>query len=494
MENTRRASGILLPIFSLPSNYGVGTFGKEAYAFVDMLKNAEQQYWQILPLCPTSFGDSPYQSFSTFAGNSYFIDLEMLISEGLLSKEECDAVDFGENRCLIDYEKLYFGRYPLLKKAFAKSNHRKTQDFVKFKRQNASWLQDYCLYMAVKSRFNNASWQEWDDDIKSHQPDAIKRYTGELAEEIEFHRFLQYYFTKQWSALKEYANTNGIKIIGDLPIYVAMDSTDVWSNPSMFLLDERLNPEKVAGVPPDCFSNEGQLWGNPLYNWKSHEQDKYRWWIKRIEYATRLYDTLRIDHFRGFDAYWSVPYGEKNAVNGEWCKGPGLDLFRRIKKRLGNVNIIAEDLGVQTDSLRTLLSKTGFPGMKVMQFGFSNGGDSEHLPHNYRQKSVAYTGTHDNTTMQHWYNELNPNDKEFLNRYCRAVSENPVYDIIATVFQSVAELVVIPLQDYLELGEEARINTPSTLGDNWKWRMEKGQFTEPLQTRIAQITKTYSRC
>lgn len=492
-KRTKRASGILLPIFSLPSDYGIGTFGKEAYAFVDMLKRAEQKYWQILPLCPTSYGDSPYQSFSTFAGNPYFIDLELLIFEGLLSKEECDEVDFGNDNCFIDYHKLYNERFPLLKKAFIRSRYRETKDYNEFSNQNASWLQDYCLYMAVKTRFNNMSWLEWDEDIKSRQPNAMQRYAEELAEEIDFHWFLQYSFAKQWKALKKYANEKGIQIFGDLPIYVAMDSADVWANPSLFQLDKGLNPQYVAGVPPDAFSDEGQLWGNPLYHWENHKQQGYGWWINRIKHATRLYDIVRIDHFRGFDAYWSIPYGEENAKVGEWCQGPGLDLFQQIESKLGHIDIIAEDLGIQTQSLHTLLQQTGFPGMKVLQFGMNDGEDSEHLPHNYTKESVVYTGTHDNNTLLQWYKGLKEAEKDFVNRYCRVTSDQPNYDIITTVYQSAANLVIIPLQDYLELGGDARINRPSTVEENWKWRLEKGQFNALIQNRIAQLTKTYFR-
>ncbi|MDD2286257.1 MAG: 4-alpha-glucanotransferase [Paludibacter sp.] len=493
MKQNERASGILLPIFSLPSNYGIGTFGKEAYHFVDDLKISKQKYWQILPLCPTGFGDSPYQSFSTFAGNPYFIDLDMFIREGLITKEECERVDFGNHSSQIDYEKLRLGRYPLLKKAFSNSKHRNQKDYIEFTKKNASWLENYCLYMAIKSRFNDVSWLEWDDDIKFRRPGAIKRYKKDLAEDIAFHSFLQFYFTKQWNALKEYANKKGIKIIGDIPIYVAMDSADVWADPSLFQLDENLNPISVSGVPPDYFSETGQLWGNPLYNWERHEKDGYNWWIKRIAYAAKLYDTVRIDHFKGFDGFWAIPYDEKTAVNGQWCKGPGIDLFRRIEKQLGYVDIIAEDLGIQTESLNELLKQTGYPGMKVIQFGFDNGNDSNNLPHHYLQRSVAYTGTHDNATLLEWYKGLSRKDKSFLRRYCRVNGSNPVDDIIITVFQSVADLVIVPIQDYLALGAEGRINVPSTVGDNWKWRLTKGQFKKSVQKRIAKMTETYFR-
>jgi 4-alpha-glucanotransferase len=493
MIHNERASGILLPIFSLPSRYGIGTFGKEAYAFVDALKNSKQKYWQILPLCPTGFGDSPYQSFSTFAGNPHFIDLDMLIGESLLTKEDCEGIDFGKNSSRIDYMKLRSGRYKLLKKAYANSKHHNRKDYIEFTERNGSWLEDYCLYMAIKRRFKDLSWLEWDDDIKFRRKIAIEHYRKALNEEIEFHSFMQFYFIKQWSALKEYSNRNGIKIIGDIPIYVAMDSADVWAEPSLFDLDESLNPVNVAGVPPDYFSENGQLWGNPLYNWENHKKDGYRWWIKRIEYAAKLYDTVRIDHFKGFDSYWAVPCNEITAINGQWCEGPGIDLFREIEKQLGYIDIIAEDLGVQTASLHDLLKQTGYPGMKVIQFGFINGNDSEHLPHHYLKKSVAYTGTHDNSTLLQWYKELSKKEKIFLRRYCRTSSINPVNDIIKTVFQSVANLVIVPIQDYLALDGEARINVPSTVGDNWKWRLKKDQFKKSVQRQIARMTETYFR-
>jgi len=488
-----RASGILLPVFSLPSDYGIGTFGKEAYEFIDILNATRQKYWQVLPLCPTGYGDSPYQSFSTFAGNPYFIDLDILVSEDLLSKEECDEVDFGSNNCCIEYEKLYHGRYALLEKAFERFVNWETKDYTEFIEQNALWLHDYCLYMAIKGRFNHTAWWEWDEDIKFRQSDALQRYTEELAEEIKFHYFLQYCFIKQWKALKKYANEKEIRIFGDLPIYTALDSADVWANPSLFQLDKGLNPQYVAGVPPDAFSDQGQLWGNPLYNWEYHKNEGYHWWINRIAHATRLFDMVRIDHFRAFDAYWSIPYGEANAVVGEWCQGPGMDLFLEMKGKLGHINIVAEDLGVQTEGLHKLLQQTGFPGMKVLQFGINDGEDSEHLPHNYTNESIVYTGTHDNSTLLQWYRDLNGIDRAFLNRYCRVTSDKPNYDIIATIFQSTANLVIIPLQDYLELGGEARINRPSTVEGNWRWRLDKGQLHTKIQNRITELTKTFFR-
>lgn len=493
MDTTTRGSGILLPVFCLPSNYGIGTFGKEAYNFVDFLKKAKQKYWQILPLGVTGFGDSPYQSFSAYAGNPYFIDLDILIEKNLLTKEQCDVVDFGSDEGLIDYEKMYRERCTLLRAAYKKKRHKRTKGYARFVEENHYWLKDYCLFMAVKQRFNNVSWQEWDEDIKFRHPKALKKYSKELEDEIEFQLFLQYLFFKQWFSLKKYANKNNIKIIGDLPIYVAMDSADAWANPELFQFDENLSPKMVAGVPPDSFSKIGQLWGNPLYAWENHKADNYSWWIKRISAVLKMYDTVRIDHFRGFSEYWAVPFGSSDARAGGWCKGPGYDLFLQIKKQLGEVNIIAEDLGVQTGGLKSLLKKSGFPGMKVLQFGFSNMQNSEHLPHNYPKNCIVYTGTHDNTTTFDWFDNLEPFDRLFVIKYCRAMSCNPIYDIIKTALVSVADLVIIPIQDYLELGAEARINTPSTLGNNWVWRLKKGQITDFIQDMIARLATIYFR-
>lgn len=492
MNNERRASGILLPIFSLPSRYGIGTFGREAYAFVDALKEARQKYWQVLPLGPTSYGDSPYSSFSTFAGNPYMIDLEQLMEEKLLTRTECNAADFGEDPGHIDYGKLYTARFPLLKKAYRRSKHRETAEFLRFMAENEDWLGDYCLFMALKTRFNGAAWQNWVRAIKSRKPEAVEKYQQELADEIDFHRFLQFYFTKQWTALKAYANQNGIQIIGDLPIYVAMDSADAWANPHLFRFSASLKPTEVAGVPPDYFSADGQLWGNPLYNWPVHKKTGYSWWLRRISYAMGLYDTLRIDHFRGFAEYWAVPFGSATARNGRWRKGPGMDLFRTLERSLGQKDIIAEDLGVQSEGSARLLEQSGFPGMCVLQFAFNQFEDSNYLPHNYRKNCVVYTGTHDNTTTLGWYDTLSHNDRLFVDQYCRSSAARPADGIIATAFQSVARLVIIPIQDYLNLDAGARINTPSTLG-NWTWRLQKGQFGKAVQQRIAGLTRTYFR-
>jgi len=493
MNNSQRASGVLMPIFSLPSKYGIGTFGKEAYNFVDALKTAKQKYWQILPLCPTSYGDSPYQSFSTFAGNPYFIDLEMLIEEGCLTKKQCDAVDFGEKDDSIDYFKMYNARYELLREAYQKSNYKNTNDYARFTKRNSYWLFNYCLFMALKKHFNNITWLEWDDDIKHRNHSAINKYKKELSDEINFQSFMQFYFSKQWSALKNYTNKKGIKIIGDLPIYVAMDSADAWADPHLFMFDENLKPQTVAGVPPDYFSAYGQLWGNPIYNWQNHKKTNYDWWVKRLSHVSKLYDTVRIDHFRGFAEYWAVPFGERTAKKGNWEKGPGFDLFKEIKNKLGDIDIIAEDLGVTSKGLEKLMAKCEYPGMKILQFAFSKWQDSNYLPHNYTKNCVVYTGTHDNTTTLQWFNDLKMTDKHFVTEYCRVNVKNPVYDIIETAFSSVANLVIIPMQDYLIMNGNARINTPSTLGFNWQWRLKKCQFNKKLQLKIALITETYFR-
>lgn len=492
-----RASGILLPISSLPSKYGIGTFSKSAYGFIDILKEAGQRYWQILPLGPTGYGDSPYQSFSTFAGNPYFIDLEALIEEGYLTVSECEAYDVGSNPSYVDYEKIYLSRFEILRKAYERSNIREVDSFKKFKEKNAFWLKDYALYMAVKNHFKGKSFLFWDDDIKCREQSAIDRYTKMYSDEIEFNEYIQYMFTKQWESLKEYANKNDIKIIGDIPIYVAFDSADTWANPHLFQLDENRNPVAVSGCPPDAFSPTGQLWGNPLYNWEVHRQEGYSWWITRIAFCLNLYDMLRVDHFRGFDEYYSIPYGDTTAENGHWIKGPGNELFQALHNELGNdINIIAEDLGFMTESVKELLKDTGYPGMKVLEFAFDSRDDSDHLPHNYVRNSIVYTGTHDNDTIHGWYQSISREDKEFAKEYLNNYNtkrKDIHWDYIRLASGSVAKLCIIPIQDYLGLGREARINTPSTLGDNWKWRMTKGQITPEIVEKIREITRIYGR-
>ncbi len=493
-----RKSGILMPIASLPSKYGIGTFSKEAYKFVDFLCDAGQKLWQILPLGPTGYGDSPYQSFSTFAGNPYYIDLENLVEKGYLRKSECKACDFGDDPEKVDYEKVYLARFDILRKAFrrafSENDLGNTVEYKAFTEKNAYWLDDYALYMAVKNEFDGVSWAEWDSDIKLRRPGALERYRKRCAEEIEFYRFQQYLFSVQWQALKQYANEKGIEIVGDIPIYVAFDSADTWASPKLFQLDEKCIPIAVAGCPPDAFSATGQLWGNPLYDWEYHKKTKFAWWMQRIAYCFELYDVVRIDHFRGFDEYWSIPYGDPTAERGKWCKGPGYAIFDVMKKTLGDKKVIAEDLGFLTDSVIALVEKTGYPGMKILQFAFDSREDSDYLPHNYTRNSVVYTGTHDNDTTIGWYNQLSEADRNFAGRYLDIRSKKKVeWVFIRAALASVSDTAIIPMQDYLGLDETARINIPSTLGINWMWRMKKGACTKKLAEKIRKMTKLYGR-
>lgn len=491
-----RKCGVLLPVASLPSAYGIGCFSKEAYEFVDRLRDAGQSCWQILPMGPTGYGDSPYQSFSTFAGNPYFIDPCDLVERGYITKHMCDSYDFGDDPEYVDYEKIYKGRFLLLREAWKNSGIAEDKDFQRFVKENSSWLDDYALYMAVKASFDNVCWVEWDEDIKTRKPAALKAYREKFAEEIEFYQFQQYMFRVQWDKLKAYANENGIEIIGDIPIYVAFDSADAWAGPELFQFDEGCNPKAVAGVPPDAFSDTGQLWGNPLYDWGYHKKTGYKWWMQRLRACYQMYDIVRIDHFRAFDAYYAIPVDAKTAVIGEWRSGPGYELFETMKKELGKRQVIAEDLGLLTPSVLKLVRKTGYPGMKVLQFSFNANEESDYLPHNYQRNCVVYTGTHDNDTLLGWYATLNRQDKKFCNAYlgitrCRK-SELP-WAFIRAAFSSVADLAVIPMQDYLGLGSEARINMPSTLGGNWQWRMLPGAFTKELAERMNACAKLYGR-
>lgn len=489
-----RRSGILMPIFSLPSKYGIGCFSKEAYEFVDFLEKAGQKLWQILPLGPTSYGDSPYQSFSTFAGNPYFIDLDELVKEGMLTSKELDKCDMGDTERYIDYEKMYKNRMAVLRNAFERSHIESDERFVQFCNDNAEWLPDYALFMAVKDSFNGVSWDKWDEDIRLRKPEAMQRYKDECSGQIRFYEFLQYKFACQWKKLKSYANSRGIEIVGDIPIYVAFDSADVWASPELFQLDESLLPTAVAGCPPDAFCATGQLWGNPLYRWDYHKQTGFSWWMKRFAHSFSLYDVVRVDHFRAFDEYYSIPFGDKTAEFGKWIEGPGLELFEVLKSTLGSKQIIAEDLGFLTPSVIKLVNDTGFPGMKVLHFGFYEDSTSEYLPHNYGTNCVVYTGTHDNDTTVSWYRSMSRGDKEFTKDYLNVRSSRNInWVLIRTALSSVADTAVIPIQDYLGLGNEARINTPSTLGDNWKWRVYAGELTNELADKIRRLTKVYGR-
>ena len=492
----KRAAGILMPITSLPSEYGIGCFSKSAYDFVDWLKEAGQSYWQILPLGPTSYGDSPYQSFSTFAGNPYFISLKALVEEGVLTKEDCEKVNWGKRADSVDYEKIYKGRYKLLRKAYENSNISENQDYQRFVAENNWWLSDYALFMAVKDQFGGVEWTKWAEDIRLRWGNAMDYYRRELYFDIEFQQYMQFKFYEQWMKLKKYANEKGIQIIGDIPIYVAFDSADAWANPELFQFDENSTPLAVAGCPPDAFAATGQLWGNPLYRWDYHAQTGYVWWISRLRHCFTLYDVVRVDHFRGFDEYYAIPYGDKTAENGVWKKGPGIDLFHTVKKELGDVNIIAEDLGYLTESVMKLVEDTGYPGMKVLQFAFDSREESNYLPHNYPHNCVVYTGTHDNNTVRGWLDDMCEEDnalaEDYMNNADTPKDERP-WEFIRLALGSVADLAVIPLQDYLCLGTEARINLPSTLGNNWKWRLVPGQVTDEMLEKMCHLNKLFGR-
>lgn len=494
-----RAAGILLSITSLPSEYGIGSFSQSAYDFVDWLKDAGQTYWQILPICPTSYGDSPYQSFSTFAGNPYFISLEALIEEGVLTKEECDSVDFGDDDADVNYERLYEGRKILLTMAYERSNIAQNQEYQRFLEENRWWLSDYALFMALKEFFGGKCWYEWPEDIRLRYGYALDYYRRELYFDIEYQQYLQFKFFEQYRALKAYANTKGIRIIGDIPIYVAMDSADVWAHPELFQLDGNNMPTAVAGCPPDGFSATGQLWGNPLYRWDYHCQTGYSWWLSRLWYCYQLYDVTRIDHFRGFDEYYAIPYGEDSAVNGHWEKGPGIGLFRCVEANLGWHETIAEDLGYVTDSVRQLVHESGFPGMKVLEFAFDSrdsGSANDYLPHNYIENCVAYTGTHDNETLVGWFNSITKEEQALARKYLcdQHTPKKQLYkSFIALAMRSGAKTCIIPMQDWLGLDNSCRMNQPSTIGINWRWRLVPGQLTQELAQEILETTKLYGR-
>lgn len=490
-----RSSGILLPISALPSPYGIGTLGKAAYAFVDFLAEAEQRWWQLLPVGPTSYGDSPYQSFSAFAGNPYYIDLEQLCAEGLLEPQEIVALDWGREPTKVDYAKIYENRFTLLHKAMQRGWEKNAAEIAAFTEENQRWLPDYALYMAVKRHFGMKAWIEWEDEaIRLHQAEAVESYRSLLAEDVRLFTFIQYEFFKQWNTLRSYAGKKGIGIIGDLPIYVAMDSADVWAEPQWFQLDEKNIPHEVSGVPPDAFSADGQLWGNPLYDWEAMQRDGYGWWIRRIDGAAKLYDVLRIDHFRGLESYWAVPYGNADAKNGRWRKGPGMGLLSVLKNWFPQVEFIAEDLGFLTPEVEQLLRDSGFPGMKVLEFAFDSREPSNYLPHTYPAHCVCYVGTHDNETVMAWKERAAAEDIAMAVQYLGLHdAEGFHWGILRGGMGSVAELFIAQIQDYLGLGEEARMNTPGQIGGNWTWRLREGQITKELTAKIAEMTRLYGR-
>ena len=488
-----RNGGILLPIFSLPSPYGIGTLGGEARRFVDFLVQAGQRYWQILPICPTSYGDSPYSSFSTFAGNPYFIDLDQLTEDGLLTKKEIAGAKFTQD-AQVHYDELYEKRFPILRKAVARLLAQPPEDYGGFLEENAQWIYDYAFFMALKGRNGGKSWQEWPQALRCREEAALEAAWEEYQEDITFWQGTQYLFYRQWKSLKDYANGAGVSIIGDLPIYVALDSADVWAAPEQFQLDQELRPTEVAGVPPDAFTADGQLWGNPLYDWERMARDGYPWWMARFEHLSRIYDVLRLDHFRGFEAYYAIPYGDETARNGRWREGPGLDFFRAMERRVGRGEIIAEDLGFLTDGVRRLLEDTGFPGMKVLEFAFDAREDSDYLPHNYPRHCVVYTGTHDNSTVLGWLKTAAEEDVEFAREYLNLTkAEGANWGMMRGAWSSVADLAIVQMQDVLGLGDEARINTPSTVGANWRWRMDKTALTPALAQKLRHQMELYKR-
>ncbi len=490
-----RCAGILMPITALPSRYGIGTIGEEAYKFADFLKASGNTVWQILPVCPTGYGDSPYQSFSNYAGNPYMIDLDFLIEDGLLTEDDLNNKDWMDQSDKVNYAKIYQNRFAVLRIAFKRFANYSQNKFEQFIIENENWLEDYSLYMALKNYFEMQPWTKWpDNDIRIRKPQAIKKYKKQLENDIKFWKFVQFLFYSQWKNFRSYVNNLGIKLIGDMPIYVAMDSADVWANPNVFWLDEQYNPVRVAGCPPDYFSKLGQLWGNPLYDWNYLKKTDYKWWFDRIASAEKLFDITRIDHFRAFDAYYAIPYPAENAVIGDWMEGPGIEFFSLMKEKLGNVSIIAEDLGFVTDSMHKLMEASGYPGMKVLEFAFDSAGDSNHLPHCYVPNTVVYTGTHDNDTVMGWFEHACTEDVQFAKNYCNLTEEEGLnWGLIRTAYASVSNYAIIQMQDILGLGSEARFNVPSTLGGNWLWRMEKDVLTKELADKLRKMISMYSR-
>lgn len=482
-----------MPVSSLPSPYGIGAFGKEARAWVNFLQSAGQQYWQVLPLGPTSFGDSPYQSFSAFAGNPYFIDLDTLCEEGLLLKPEYAGIHWGRSAAKVDYNTVYQNREAVLRKAFARFTGGPALEA--FQKENSHWLENYALYMAVKATQGNRSWIEWEQDARLRKKEALQKYTQELAEDIRYHIFVQYQFFKQWNALRAYANQKGVEIIGDIPIYVSLDSADVWENRQLFQLDAEALPIEVSGCPPDSFSQDGQLWGNPLYNWGLMEQDGFAWWVARMQANFKLYDVLRIDHFRGLESYYAIPYGATTARSGRWRAGPGMGFVNAVREKVPEARIIAEDLGFLTDGVRKLLKDSGYPGMKVLQFAFDTREAGDYSPYNYGTNNIVFTGTHDNDTVRGWARNAAAGDirhaMEYVNTHFKWQLPGA---LIRLALQSRAALAVVPLQDWLGLGSKARINTPATIGGgNWRWRMRARALKPGLARRMLALAKLYGR-
>ena len=493
----KRASGIVLHVSSLPNPYGIGTFGGSAYEFVDFLRQSGQQYWQILPLAPTGYGNSPYQSCSALALNPFFIDLDMLRRDGLLDFDQYAYVNFGQDLDYVDFGSLYSARFEVLKLALPAGVKKYAAEFEAFRAENAGWLKDYALFMAVKQNFNMVPLSKWPDtDLRARKPDSMRAYAEQLSGETQFYEFLQFLCFKQWTELKAYANENGVKIIGDIPIYCAEDSAEVWAQRKLFLMDADGSPKAVAGVPPDLYSSTGQLWGNPLYDWAYHEKTGFEWWIKRFEHTIKLYDVVRIDHFRGFESYWEVPAGETVAVKGKWRKGPAMRFINAIRSALPDLDIIAEDLGDLDEDVRMFLRETGLPGMTLLVDAFDPDTESDFLPHNVKKNSVAYTSTHDSPTfMDFYYNEASQEARDFAHDYMRLnQSEGFNWGAVKAAWGSPAYLSMAPMQDILALGEDARMNKPSTQGGrNWQWRVRSDAFNVSVAEILHHITKTYKR-
>ena len=535
MSDTKfeRNAGILMPVSSLPSPYGIGTFGKDAYDFVTFVKECNHKYWQVLPLGPTTYGDSPYQSFSAFAGNPYFVDLDMLIEAGFLLKSEVISRDWGDgivpvnvseddavngrfgtyrdgnigDERYVSYEKIYNNRFDILRIAYnrfkaACAESKKTlakglplyKQFDNFVKDNADWLEDYALFMALKSHFNNVSWGEWETDIKFRKPEAMSRYEEQLSDDIGYWKFIQFEFYLQWNALKQYANSNGIEIIGDIPIYMGYDSVDVWANQGEFQLDENLTPIKVAGVPPDAFSDAGQKWGNPLYDYDKMEANGFSWWRKRMAASAKLYDVIRIDHFIGIVKYYTIPADMPDARQGEYRQGPGQKLLDVINESIGDKKIIAEDLGVEVPEVAKILKENGYPGMKVLEFAFGGDRKNPHLPYNYTQNLVCYGGTHDNETLLGFFEDRGDWELGYAYDYLDTRDKGRMVDqVFRAAYSSVAVLTVFAVQDILKLGNWARMNLPSSMGNNWKWRMQKGQLGQHEPECMRYLASVFDR-
>ena len=489
----KRASGVLLHISSLPGNTGIGTLGKEARAFIDWLKKYGQTYWQVLPVGPTGYGDSPYQSFSTFAGNPYFIDLETLSDEGYLAKSDFEGVDWGNDARYVDFGLIYQKRHEIFGKLQANFEQKIPADYADFCAENASWLDDYALYMAVKDAHGGSPFASWESPIRKKTLAAVKSWSAKCEKRIAYYKMLQYFFFRQWNSLHDYARENGVKLIGDIPIYVSADSSDVWSCPKQFKLDKDLQSVEVAGCPPDAFSADGQLWGNPVYNWSYQKKTDFAWWKDRLRHSLKLFDVVRIDHFRGFESYYCIPFGEATARNGQWRKGPGAALFDSIKASMGELPIIAEDLGYLTKEVKDLLAHVGFPGMKIVQFAFDSREESDYLPHRYIQNSVVYTGTHDNDTIEGWKTSANAADVEYAVKYLRSSMENLRQDMLIAALSSVSNTCISTMQDLIGLGSEARMNAPSSVGMNWKWRATAEQISADAGEFLSYYTKLYCR-